>query len=86
MLYAEPQLNGNEPRDFATAAMALQIARDRTADALKVMHSHVLHGRNYQHTDPRNRTADLDSMIPLTLALSRMDALITDLARKANKK
>jgi hypothetical protein len=85
MLYAEPQLNGNEKRDFGTAAMAMQIARDRLADAMKTMHSHVLHGRNYQHTDPRNRAVDLDSMIPLTLALTRMDALVEDLSRKANR-
>ena len=84
MLHAEPQLNGNSRRDFGTTAMALQIARDRLADALKTMHENVLHGRNYQHTAPEMRHKDLSELAPLALALDRLDQLVLDLSRKAN--
>ena len=85
MLHAQPQLNGNEHRDFRAAALAMQSARDQLQSALGTLHSHVLHGRNYQHTDPRNRTLDLNSIEPIGKALLRMDSLIEELTQAGRK-
>ncbi len=85
MLHAQPQLNGNEHRDFRAAALAMKSAHDQLTNAMRVLHTNVLHGRNYQHTDPRNRHTDLDSVEPIGKALVRMEKLIEELAEKGQK-
>jgi hypothetical protein len=79
MLHAKPQLNGNERRDFRAAAQAMKAAHDQLTSAMRVLHTNVLHGRNYQHTDPRNRNVDLDSITPIGKAMTRMESLIEEL-------
>lgn len=85
MLHAKPQLNGNEHRDFRAAALAMRSAHDQLTSAMRVLHSNVLHGRNYQHTDPRNRMLDLDSVTPIGNAMSRMESLIEELTEAGRK-
>lgn len=85
MLHAKPQLNGNEHRDFRAAALAMKAAHDQLTSAMRVLHSNVLHGRNYQHTDPRNRMLDLDSVTPIGNAMSRMESLIEELTEAGRK-
>ena len=85
MLHAKPQLNGNEHRDFRAAAQAMIAAHDQLTSAMRVLHTNVLHGRNYQHTDPRNRNLDLDSITPIGKAMTRMESLIDDLIKAGHK-
>lgn len=85
MLHAKPQLNGNEHRDFRAAALAMRSALDQLNSATRVLHSNVLHGRNYQHTDPRNRHTDLDSIEPIGKAMARMETLIEELTEAGRK-
>lgn len=85
MLHAKPQLNGNEHRDFRAAALAMKSAHDQLISAMRVLHTNVLHGRNYQHTDPRNRNVDLDSVTSIGKAMTRMETLIEDLNEAGRK-
>jgi hypothetical protein len=84
MLHAHPQLNGNEPRDFMAAAIAMQTCRDQLSTALQVLNTNVLHGRNYQHIDEPRHATQLDGIKvqPLRAALDLMDTLIEDLSAK----
>ena len=68
---ARPHPNGNDPRHFQEAYVALSDARDAVENAARVMCSNVVHGRNYQHlsdccdayiADRRRITAAYDAM------------------------
>lgn len=85
MLHAKPQLNGNEHRDFLAAAEAMHSAHEQMKVAMRVLHTNVLHGRNYQHTDPRNRTVDTLSVDVIYRGMTRMETLIEELAKAGTK-
>jgi hypothetical protein len=50
MIYAMPQMNGNPPEHFRTAAKDLMAIADTVDAAISKLNTDVFHGRNYQHS------------------------------------
>ena len=65
-MYARPQPNGNSKKDFVAAYAGLGEAKDALQKSLGLMHSNVVHGRNYQHLSGDHasiaRLKDLDQI------------------------